>query len=118
MRRVGPTTDMMPPAPALRGRSFRMVAASAGLLAAIIAVGSGLLVRDLHDQAVADTERNLTGLSTILADQAERSLQAIELVQETVPLAGAGKAGQARGVQAREPFHWPFVQTSEPPEAV
>ncbi len=84
MRRVGPTTDMMPPAPALRGRSFRMVAASAGLLAAIIAVGSGLLARDLHDQAVADTERNLTGLSTILADQAERSLQAIELVQETV----------------------------------
>ena len=84
MRLVGPTTDMTAPAPAQRGRSFWMMAVSAGLLAAVIAAGSGLLVRDLHDQAVADTERNLVGLSTVLADQAERALQAIELVQDTV----------------------------------
>ncbi|AWN55788.1 GGDEF-domain containing protein [Methylobacterium sp. 17Sr1-1] len=61
-----------------------MVAASAGLLAALIAAAAGLLVRNLHEHAVAETERSLVGLSTILADQADRALQSIELVQETV----------------------------------
>ncbi|WP_245447169.1 EAL domain-containing protein [Methylobacterium sp. 17Sr1-1] len=74
----------MRPTGAPRRRSFRMVAASAGLLAALIAAAAGLLVRNLHEHAVAETERSLVGLSTILADQADRALQSIELVQETV----------------------------------
>ncbi|WP_244539674.1 EAL domain-containing protein [Methylobacterium sp. 174MFSha1.1] len=74
----------MRPTGAPRRRSFRMVAASAGLLAALIAAAAGLLVHNLHEQAVAETERSLVGLSTILADQADRALQSIELVQETV----------------------------------
>ncbi|TNC07824.1 EAL domain-containing protein [Methylobacterium terricola] len=61
-----------------------MVVASAGVLAAAIAVGAGLLVHGLHGQAVTETERNLAGLSTVLADQADRALQAIELVQDNV----------------------------------
>ncbi len=82
MRLVGPKTDMT--SPARRGRSFQMMAVSAGLLAAVIAGGAGLLVRNLHRQAIVDTERNLVGLSTVLADQAERALQAIELVQDSM----------------------------------
>ncbi|WP_245442568.1 bifunctional diguanylate cyclase/phosphodiesterase [Methylobacterium terrae] len=57
---------------------------SAGLLAASIAIGAGLLVHGLHAHAVAEIERGLVGLSTVLADQADRALQAIELVQDTV----------------------------------
>ncbi|SEH35251.1 diguanylate cyclase (GGDEF) domain-containing protein [Methylobacterium sp. 275MFSha3.1] len=45
----------------------------------------------MYGQALQDTERNLVGLSTILADQADRSLQALEIVQEAIieDMAGA-----------------------------
>ncbi|MET7244246.1 EAL domain-containing protein [Methylobacterium sp. EM32] len=81
---MDPTTSILRPTGAPRRRSFRMVAASAGLLAAMIAAAAGLLVRNLHEQAITETERSLIGLSTVLADQADRALQSIELVQETV----------------------------------
>ncbi|GJD61406.1 bifunctional diguanylate cyclase/phosphodiesterase [Methylobacterium frigidaeris] len=61
-----------------------MVAVSASLLAALIATAAGLLARGLHEHAVAETERSLTGLSTVLADRADRALQSIELVQDSV----------------------------------
>ncbi|MGE7418662.1 bifunctional diguanylate cyclase/phosphodiesterase [Methylobacterium tarhaniae] len=80
---MGPTIDS-PPAGASHGRSFRIVIASAGMLAALIAVSAGLLVRNLHEHAITETERNLSGLATVLADQADRALQSIELVQDSV----------------------------------
>ncbi len=80
---MGPTIDT-PPAGASRGRSFRIVVASAGLLAAVIAVSSGLLVSSLHRHAITEAEGNLVGLSTVLADQADRALQSIELVQDSL----------------------------------
>ncbi|TGD95081.1 bifunctional diguanylate cyclase/phosphodiesterase [Methylobacterium nonmethylotrophicum] len=74
-----------------------MVAVSAGLLAILIAGAAGLLVHDLHGRAVTDTERGLVSLSTVLADQADRALQSIELVQDTVigEVRNAGVAGEA-----------------------
>ncbi|MGX7703927.1 bifunctional diguanylate cyclase/phosphodiesterase [Methylobacterium sp. Gmos1] len=81
---MDPTTSLLRPIGAPRRRSFRRVAVSAGLLAGLIAAGAGLLVRNLHDHAVAETEHGLVGLSTVLADQADRALQSIELVQDTV----------------------------------
>nr|WP_171015391.1 EAL domain-containing protein [Methylobacterium sp. L1A1] len=53
-------------------------------LALLITSAAAIFVVDLERRAVADLERNLSGLSMILADQAERSFQAIELVQESM----------------------------------
>ncbi|KAA0122006.1 EAL domain-containing protein [Methylobacterium sp. P1-11] len=50
----------------------------------VIALSATLFIGDMHRQAVQDVEHNLVGLSTVLADQADRSLQAIEMVQEAV----------------------------------
>ncbi|OAS27317.1 diguanylate cyclase [Methylobacterium platani] len=74
-----------------------MVALSAGLLAVLATTSAGLLVQGLHGHAVATTERGLVGFSTVLADQADRALQAIELVQDSVirEFRTAGVAGEA-----------------------
>ncbi|WP_244936570.1 EAL domain-containing protein [Methylobacterium currus] len=103
------TIKILRPTEAPRRRSFRMVAASAGLLAALIATTAGLLVRSLHEHAVTETERSLVGLSTVLADQADRALQSIELVQDTV--IGEVRSAQVASEEAyaafagREPLH-------------
>ena len=64
--------------------SFLLLALAGGLLALAIAGGAALFILDLHDRAVADTEQNLTSLTTVLADQADRALQAIEVVQDSI----------------------------------
>jgi len=55
-----------------------------GILAAVIAFAAAVMVVDLHRQATRDITRGLTSLSTVLADQADRALQAMELAQEAV----------------------------------
>jgi len=55
-------------------------------LALAITASAALFIVHLETRAVDDNERSLGGLSTILADQADRSLQAIELVQTPYPL--------------------------------
>ncbi|APT29650.1 hypothetical protein MCBMB27_00359 [Methylobacterium phyllosphaerae] len=61
------------------------------VLAFAIVSGAIVFIADMYGQALQDTERNLIGLSTILADQADRSLQALEIVQEAIieDMAGA-----------------------------
>jgi diguanylate cyclase (GGDEF)-like protein len=54
------------------------------ILSAVIATGATLLVVNMYQQAVQDVERSLVGLSKVLADQADRSLQAMEMVQEAI----------------------------------
>lgn len=54
------------------------------VLSAMIATGATLLIADMYRQAVQDVERSMVGLSRVLADQADRSLQAMELVQEAI----------------------------------
>ena len=67
--------------------AFRPAAAKAAsfvVLILVIALGATILIGDMHRQAVQDVERSLVGLSTVLADQADRSLQAIEMVEEAI----------------------------------
>ncbi|MGU3361652.1 EAL domain-containing protein [Methylobacterium sp. M6A4_1b] len=61
-----------------------MLATAGGILGLAIAASAGLFIADLHGRAIADTEQNLVSLTTVLADQADRALQAIELVQESL----------------------------------
>ncbi|SDN58321.1 diguanylate cyclase (GGDEF) domain-containing protein [Methylobacterium phyllostachyos] len=55
-----------------------------GILATVIAFAAAVMVVDLQRQATRDITRGLTSLSTVLADQADRALQAMELAQEAV----------------------------------
>jgi hypothetical protein len=54
------------------------------LLIAVIAVGTTILVGSFRDRALADSERELKNTALILAEQIDRSLQALELVQRSV----------------------------------
>ena len=67
-----------------QSRSAKRLIAAGLLLGAVIAVAAAFLARDLHDRAIGNTERNLTSLSLVLADQADRALQTIELVQQAI----------------------------------
>lgn len=68
----------------LRLRSFGTLAVSLAVLAAAIALATVVFIVCLHQWTVDDLERNIGGTSAILADQADRAFQAIELVQEAV----------------------------------
>lgn len=76
----------------LRLRSAGVVIAMGAALTILVAVAAALLIRDLHTRALANTERHLTSLSTVLADQADRAFQAAELVQLAIiaEIQGAG----------------------------
>jgi len=50
----------------------------------IITTCASVFVADMYFQAVQGVERGLVGLSTVVADQADRSLQAMELVQDAI----------------------------------
>ncbi len=72
-------------------RSYAAPVTSLVVLVFAIVSGAIVFIADMYGQALQDTERNLIGLSTILADQADRSLQALEIVQEAIieDMAGA-----------------------------
>ena len=67
-----------------RPRTFGVLAISLTTLAAAIALSTAVLLDVLHERTVGDLERSIAGTSAILADQADRAFQAIELVQEAV----------------------------------
>ncbi|RZK96965.1 MAG: GGDEF-domain containing protein, partial [Methylobacterium sp.] len=50
----------------------------------LIAVAAGLLINDLYHRSIKATQKNLMSLSLVLADQADRALQSIDLVQQGV----------------------------------
>jgi diguanylate cyclase (GGDEF)-like protein len=58
-----------------------MVLASQIVLALVIAVATGLLVLHLRERAVTDAGSGQGALALVLADQAERAFEAVELVQ-------------------------------------
>ena len=80
-------------------------------LALAITASAALFIVHLETRAVDDNERSLGGLSTILADQADRSLQAIELVQNAV-LAEFRTAGIATPEQYAEAASRPSMHTA------
>jgi diguanylate cyclase (GGDEF)-like protein len=71
------------PPPALRGKP-RMLVASQLLLALVIATMTGLLVLNLHERTLTAAGREQAGLALVLADQAERAFEAVELVQGVI----------------------------------
>ncbi|WP_267427340.1 EAL domain-containing protein [Methylobacterium sp. GC_Met_2] len=58
--------------------------ASFVMISSAITLGAILLITDMHRQAIQDVDRGLVGLSKVLADQADRALQAMEMVQEVI----------------------------------
>ncbi|WP_342152902.1 EAL domain-containing protein [Methylorubrum sp. SB2] len=54
------------------------------ILSMVLAAGTSIFIADMHRQAVHDVEHSLVGLSTVLADQADRSLQSMEMVQDAI----------------------------------
>ncbi len=54
------------------------------VLGILIAVAAGLLINDAYHRMLKATQKNLISLSVVLADQADRAFQAIDLVQQGV----------------------------------
>ena len=50
----------------------------------ILAVGAGLLVSQLRRNALDNSGQELQRLALVLADQAERTFEAVELVQDSL----------------------------------
>jgi diguanylate cyclase (GGDEF)-like protein/PAS domain S-box-containing protein len=67
-----------------RMHPVRWLIIGGALLIAVIAVGTTILVGSFRDRALADTERELKNTALILAEQIDRSFQALELVQRSV----------------------------------
>lgn len=65
-------------------RSIAALVVSFVVISLAITIGAILLIADMHRQAIQTVDRSLVGLSNVLADQADRALQAMELVQEAV----------------------------------
>lgn len=80
-------------------------------LGLVITAAAALFIAHLETRAVDDNERSLGGLATVLADQADRALQAIELVQDAV-LAEFRQAGIADGAHYAEAASRPSMHTA------
>lgn len=68
----------------LRARSVSLLVVAGIVLAMAIAACATLFILDLQNHAIRDSERSLRSLSIVLADQADRAMQAIELVQDGI----------------------------------
>lgn len=76
---AGLRTDPQPPQPWKKPVGMFLVGQIA--IAVAIAVTAGMLIVQLRNHALAEATREQQRLSLILADQGERSLEAVELVQ-------------------------------------
>ncbi len=77
------------------------------LLAIGIAAITGLLVTHLRQQALHNAEQDLDRLALVLAHQAERTIQAVELVQDSLldRLKGIATREQYRAAVVGHPMH-------------
>ena len=69
---------------AWRNRPIRYLLLCGVLLIAAIVIGTAIMVGNLRDRALFDSERELKNTSSILAEQIDRILYAIDLVQSSV----------------------------------
>jgi diguanylate cyclase (GGDEF)-like protein len=67
-----------------RNRPIRYLILCGVALIAAIAVGTAIMARNLRDRALFDSERELKNTALILAEQIDRSFQAVDLVQSSV----------------------------------
>jgi methyl-accepting chemotaxis protein len=67
-----------------RFRITHLIAVCGLLLVAAIVVGSAFILSNLRQRALADNERELTNLVSVLAEQTDRAVQAVELIQSSL----------------------------------
>ncbi len=65
-------------------RPLRPLILSGALMIVVIATAGYLLAKDIHHVTIQTVNRGLNSLAVVLADQADRALQGIELVQDAV----------------------------------
>ncbi len=75
---------LLAPASVWSSHPFRLVLAASGLLIAVIVMAAWMLLANLRSEQIAKGERDLESLTTLLAEQIDRSFQSIELVQTSV----------------------------------
>ena len=66
-----------------RARPTSLILASQATLGLLVALTAGMLVMKMRDAALIGAEHELRSLSLILADQAERAFEAVDVVQTT-----------------------------------
>jgi PAS domain S-box-containing protein len=81
----------------LRSPAIRSLIAAGVALVLLIVIGSVMLVLDFRARALADAERELTNTALILAEQADRTFQSLDVVQTSVI-----ERMQAMGVDSSE----------------
>ena len=69
---------------AWRNRPIRYLILCGALIIAGIVVSTAIMVHNLRDRALSDSERELRNTALILADQIDRSFQAVDLVQSSI----------------------------------
>jgi diguanylate cyclase (GGDEF)-like protein/PAS domain S-box-containing protein len=81
---TAPAADNRFVANAWRARPVRLLVVCGLLLGAVIAIGTGIMLSDLRNRALSGTERELRNIASILAEQSDRELTALALVQSSV----------------------------------
>jgi Cache domain len=82
-----------------RLRITRLFVVCGLLLVAAIVVGTTLMLSNLRERALADHERELTNLVSVLAEQTDRAVQAVELIESSLI-----ERMQALGIASAEDF--------------
>jgi two-component system cell cycle sensor histidine kinase PleC len=77
------TRPNAPPGPAGHSPS-RLLPLFGALLVAAVLGAAGLLIWDLREKALSEAERNLSSLTLILATEASRSFQSLDLIIQSV----------------------------------
>ena len=82
-----------------RLRITRLFVVCGLLLVAAIVVGSALILSNLRQRALADHERELANLVSVLAEQTDRAVQAVELIESSLI-----ERTQALGIASAEDY--------------
>src|SRR5437762_12013696 len=86
------------PRPA-RSRAVQLLVLCGLLLASAILAGTSFIVASLHNRVLADNERELRNLALVLAEQTDRTFQALEVVQASLI-----ERSQALGVASSDDY--------------
>jgi signal transduction histidine kinase len=82
-----------------RSRPIQLLLVCGLVLVAAIAISTAFLLSNLREQALADSERELQNIALVLAEQADRTFQALELVQTSLI-----ERMQSHGIDSREEY--------------
>src|SRR5882724_5888053 len=82
-----------------RSRAVQLLVLCGLLLASAILAGTSFIVASLHHRVLADNERELRNLALVLAEQADRTFQALEVVQTSLI-----ERSQALGVSSSDDY--------------